>query len=158
MEAGANRSLGSEGQPLTPEEEALLARQEAQRSRRWAFLALFLGLLATVGAALALIFLADEANNDRTAASQGSVGELREQVRDLQEQNRTARRARSEADTAEDRSRSITERVESLESRVDEADSSADAAQRQTAESIDEVNADIRELQDDVERLERERR
>jgi hypothetical protein len=41
---------------------------------------------------------------------------------------------------------------------VDEADSSADAAQRQAAESIDEVNADVRELQDDVERLGRERR
>ena len=158
MEAGPSRPLGPEGQPVTPEEEALLARQEAQRSRRWAYAALFLGLLATVGAAIALVFLADEANNDRTAASDESVRELRDQVRDLQKRNQTAGRARSEADTADDRSRSLRERVETLERRVAEADSSADAAQRQAAESNDEVNADIRELQDDVERLGRESR
>jgi len=69
MEAGPHRPLGPDGQPLTPEEEAGLARQEAQRSRRWAYGALFLGLLAAVGAAIAFIFLADEANNDRTGAS-----------------------------------------------------------------------------------------
>src|ERR687894_745450 len=103
MEAGPHRPLDPEGQPLTAEEEALLARQEAQRSRRWAYAALFLGLLAAVGAAIALIFLADEANNDRTAASQESVSELREEVRDLRERNQTVRRARTEADTAEDR-------------------------------------------------------
>ena len=73
----ANRPLGPEGQPLTPEEEALLARREAQRSRRWAYAALFLGLLAAIGAAIALIFLADESNNDRTGASLEDVRELR---------------------------------------------------------------------------------
>ena len=101
MEASPHRPLGPEGQQLAPEDEALLARQEAQRSRRWAYGALFLGLLATVGAAIAPIFLADEAHNDRTAASQESVRELREQVPYLQERNQTARRARSEADTAD---------------------------------------------------------
>ena len=107
MEAGAGRPLGPDGRPLTPEEEAETARAEARSSRRWAYLALFFALLATTGAAIALIFLVSEAEKDRASASRENVQELREDVRRLNERSEGARRARSEADTADDRSRSL---------------------------------------------------
>jgi uncharacterized protein YlxW (UPF0749 family) len=151
----ARRPLGPEGQPLTPEEEAELARVEARNSRRWAYAALFLGLLATVGAAIALVFLVSEAASEQTAASEESVSELRDDVRRLEGRTKTARRARSEAETAEGRSRSLREQVEDLEARVEETNDRADATQRAVTTLSDELQDDIQQLRDRVDRLDR---
>jgi DNA repair exonuclease SbcCD ATPase subunit len=155
VEAGARRPLGPEGQPLTPEEEAELARVEARNSRRWAYAALFLALLATLGAAIALIFLVSEATNEQTAASEESVMELRDDVRRVEERSQAARRARSEAETAEGRSRSLREQVEDLETRVEETNDRAESTQQALTSLSSELQDDIQQLRDRVDRLNR---
>ena len=157
MEARTGRPLGPDGLPLSPEEEAELARAEARRSRRWAYGALFFALLATVGAAIALVFLFSEAEGERASASRQTVRELQEDVRRLNERSEGARRARSEADTADDRSRSLREQVEDLEGDVRQADSRADSALAASTELNDELNDDIQQLREDVDRLDRDR-
>lgn len=145
---GTGRPTGPDGLPLSPEEEAELARAEARSSRRWAYGALFFALLATVGAAIALLFLFSEAEGERASASRQTVRELQEDVRRLNERSEGASRARSEADTADDRSRSLE---------VREADRRADSALAASTELNDELNDDIQQLREDVDRLERDR-
>lgn len=158
MEAGARRPLGPDDRPLTPEERAALAGSEARNSRRWAYLALFVALLAAVAAAIALVFLFSTAEQERSraSASRESVLELKEDVRRLREQSEAAGRARSEADTAEDRSRSLREQVDDLEAEVGNANDRADIAVRQAAGVNDELSDDIQQLRDDLERVRRE--
>ena len=151
----ASRPLGSDRQQLTPEEETVLARREARNSRRWAYFALLLGLIAAVAAGIALAFLLSEAEQSRASASRESVRELQDDVRRLNEQSEAARSARSEADTADDRSRSLREQVDDLERQVGEANDRADATQRQVAELNDELSDDIQQLREDVERAAR---
>jgi hypothetical protein len=134
------------GQPLTPESVAEHADAEAGRSRRWAYFALGLALLATIGAAIAIIFLVEATNESR---------ELRDDLRRLEERSEAARRARSEAGTAEQRSRSLREQVEDLEVRVEESNDRADATQRQVSSLEDELRDDIQQLRDEVERRNR---
>ena len=161
MEAGTGRPTGPDGLPLSPEEEAEFARAEARSSRRWAYGALFFALLATVGAAIALLFLFDEAESERASASRESVQELQDAVSRLNARSETrgerATQARSEADTADDRSRSLREQVEDLEGRVGNAEDSADTAQGQATSISDEFNDDLQQLREDVDRLERRR-
>jgi gas vesicle protein len=152
----SSRPVGPEGQPLTPEEEVDLARSEARRSRRWAYVALFLALLAAIAGGVALVLLASEAEKNRSDASRDTVRELREDVRRLNEETETAQSARSEADTAEDRSRSLREQVEDLETRLSETNDRADATQRQVGALSDELLDDMQQLREQVGRLERD--
>jgi septal ring factor EnvC (AmiA/AmiB activator) len=151
-----DRPLGPEGQPLSPEEEAGLARSEARNSRRWAYAGLFFGLLATVGAAIALIVLVSQADEARSLASREHVRRLEQDVRQLREQDEAARRARSEADSAADRSRSVREQVDDLEARLSETNDHTNATQRQVSALDDELKDDLQQLRDDVQRLQRE--
>ncbi len=146
----SSRPHGPNGRPVSPEEAAL---DQARSSRRWAYGALALAILAVLAAvALALLFFYGEER--RSSASSGAIQELQADVASLEEKLQSSlAEARSEADRSEDKVRTLAGQVEQLDARVGDADDRTDAVQRQ----VGELSDDVRQLSEDLARARRER-
>jgi hypothetical protein len=139
MEAGA---------PLGPEDPV---RVEALHSRRWAYAAFLLALLAAVGAAVALVFLFSAADQGR--ATNATLLRLEQDVGQLKEQARTARAAESKASTAAGRSRSLDQRVDALEAREAASSKREGALRSDLTTSTTSLRNDVNSLRSDVQKL-----
>jgi hypothetical protein len=147
VESESSRPLGPDGQPPSPE-EAALALHQARRSRRWAYGAFALAIVAVLAAAaLAVLFF--YAEERRSSASSAAVQELQEDVASLKEELRSSlAETRSEAETSEDKLRTLGGQVERLDERVGDAEERADGLQQQ----VRELGDDFRQLSEDLAR------